>query len=87
MVSNQHQFKNTHFLLESNLNYKYSNINERQNFSLFSQLFYYTNNGWRFNVNLNYNYFIFQNIKMSYDPNLAQQYFLKTQVLKLKAII
>ena len=75
LVSNQHQFKNTHFLLESNLNYKYSNINERQNFSLFSQLFYYTNNGWRFNVNLNYNYFIFQNIKMSYDPNLAQQYF------------
>jgi len=75
LVSNQHQFKNTHFLLESNLNYKYSNINERQTLSLFSQLFYYTNNGWRFNVNLSYNYFIFQNIKMTYDPNIAQQYF------------
>ena len=75
LVSNQHQFKNTHFLLESNLNYKYSNINERQTLSLFSQLYYYTNNGWRFNVNLSYNYFIFQTIKMSYDPKLAQQYF------------
>ena len=84
LVSNQHQFKNTHFLLESNFNYKYTNINERQTLSLFSQLFYYSNNGWRFNVNLNYNYFIFQTIKMSYDPKLAQQYFSENTGTKTK---
>ena len=44
--------KNTHFLLENTFNYNYLNINQRHNIGLFSQLYYYTNNGWRFNFNI-----------------------------------
>ncbi len=54
-VGHQYQFKNTHFVWENNPTYMYMNTIKRHSFSIYSQLFYYTNNGFRFSVNMNFN--------------------------------
>jgi len=54
-LGHQYQFKNNHFVWENNPTYMYMNTIKRHNFSIFSQLFYFTNNGLRFSVNMNFN--------------------------------
>jgi hypothetical protein len=49
-LGHQYQFKNIHFIFENNLNYMYMNLFKRNNFGLFTQLFYYTNNNYRFSL-------------------------------------
>jgi hypothetical protein len=54
-IGHQYQFKNKHFVWENNPTYLYLNTLKRHSFSLFSQLYYFTNNGFRFSVNMNLN--------------------------------
>jgi hypothetical protein len=54
-VGHQYQFKNKHFVWENNPTYLYMNTLKRHSFSLFSQLYYFSNNGFRFSVNINLN--------------------------------
>lgn len=68
-ISNQYQFKNIHFLAENSFNYNYLNINHRNNLSLFSQLFYYTNGGWRFGINTTISYTLSAAYRYTYAPN------------------
>lgn len=76
-LSNQYQFKNKHFLWENNVNYNYMNTNNRHSIGLFSQLFYFSNGGWRFNFNISYNYNISDSYKYSYIPGSANNYYLE----------
>lgn len=66
-ISKQQQFKNKHLILENAFNYTYLNINTRHSLGLFTQLFYYTNNGWQFNVNSSYNVNIHKSYKYTFD--------------------
>ncbi len=54
-IGHQYQFKNKHFVWENNPTYLYLNTLKRHSFALFSQLYYFTNNGFRFSVNINLN--------------------------------
>ena len=74
-ISNQYQFKNKHFVWENTLNYTYLNVNRRHNMGLFSQLFYYTDGGWRFNLNFTYSYNIFDTYKYTYSPGNQATYY------------
>ncbi|MBE7441026.1 MAG: hypothetical protein HS119_01040 [Flavobacteriales bacterium] len=53
-LQNQHQFKNKHLVLESNLVYNYSNVFKTHSIGLFPEIFYFTNSGWRFSIRGNY---------------------------------
>lgn len=53
-LQNQHQFKNKHLVLESNLVYNYANVFNTHTVGLFPEIFYYTNSGWRFSIRGNY---------------------------------
>lgn len=55
-LQNQHQFKNRHFILESNLVYNYGNVFSNHTIGYYPEIFYFTNNGWRFSVRGNYNF-------------------------------
>ena len=55
-LQNQYLFKDRHFTLESNLIYSFNNIFKNHTFSLFPQLFYFTDSGWRFGISTNYIY-------------------------------
>lgn len=48
---NQHQFKNRHFILESNLSYNYENVYKNHTVSFNPQIYFFTNNYWRFGLN------------------------------------
>jgi hypothetical protein len=48
---NQHQFKNKHFILESSLSYNYENVYNNHTLNLNPQIYFFTNNGWRFGLN------------------------------------
>jgi hypothetical protein len=65
-LGHQYQFKNNHFVWENNPTYMYMNTIKRHNFSIFSQLFYFTNNGFRFSVNMNLNVFSGLSYKYNY---------------------
>jgi len=54
-LGHQHQFKNKHYVFENNFSYNYVNTSKRHSFSLFSQFFYFTDNGYRFSLNANFN--------------------------------
>lgn len=73
-VNNQYQFRNPHFLWENTANYNFINVNQRSNLGLFSQLYYYTNSGWRFDVNISYNLNIAQNNKYVYVQGAANNF-------------
>nr|MBA3707165.1 hypothetical protein [Bacteroidota bacterium] len=83
-LSNQYQFKNKHFIWENTINYSYINVNNRHSIGLFSQLYYYTNNGWRFNFNVSYNYNIYDSYKYTYMPGLSNNYYLEPTNKKSK---
>jgi hypothetical protein len=65
-LGHQYQFKNNHFVWENNPTYMYMNTIKRHTFSVFSQLFYYTNNGLRLSVNMNLNVFSGLSYKYNY---------------------
>ncbi len=67
-LNHQYQFKSVHFLLENNFVYSYLNTNNRNAFNIYSQLFYYAENGWRFDINVNWGYAISESLKYSYLP-------------------
>lgn len=73
-VGNQYQFRNKHFILENTASYNYVYINMRQTTSLFTQVFYYAQNGWRFNFNFNVNYNVAESIRFVYDPAAKAKY-------------
>lgn len=73
-LGNQYQFRDKHFLIENTLSYNYVYLNMRQSTSLFTQLFYYAQNGWRFNFNINVNYNVAENIRFVYDPAAKSNY-------------
>lgn len=50
----QYLFRNTHFVLQNNLNYTYQNQSNSHRIGYFPELFYFTNDGWRFSANMNY---------------------------------
>lgn len=50
----QYMFKNTHFILQSGMNYSFVNQVNGHSVSIFPELYYFTSNGWRFSVNCNY---------------------------------
>ncbi|MCF8428650.1 MAG: hypothetical protein K9G64_00850 [Bacteroidia bacterium] len=54
-LGHQYQFKNKHFVWENNLSYLYLNTLKRHSFGVRSEMFYFTNNGFRFSMNVNYN--------------------------------
>lgn len=83
-LTNQYQFKNKHFLWENTLNYNYMNVNSRHSMGFYSQLFYFTNSGWRFNFNVSYNYNISDSYKYSYLPGSTNNYYLEPTDKKLK---
>jgi hypothetical protein len=55
-LQNQYQFANKHFVFENSLVYNYANTLNNHSFSLFPQLFYFNNTGWRFSINMNYTF-------------------------------
>lgn len=55
-LQNQHQFKNKHLVLESNVIYNYGNVFSNHSIGLFPEIFYFTNNGWRFSLRGNYTF-------------------------------
>jgi hypothetical protein len=50
-LQHQHQFKNQHFILESNLSYNHENVYNNHTLNFNPQIFFFTNNGWRFGLN------------------------------------
>ena len=55
-VGHQYQFKNKHLVWENNPTFMYVNTLKRNSFGLFSQLFYFTNDNWRFSFNAAINF-------------------------------
>jgi len=55
-LQNQHQFKNKHLILESNLIYNYDNIYTNHSIGIFPEIFYFTNSGWKFSLRGNYSF-------------------------------
>ena len=54
-LQHQYLFSNTHFMLQTGINYYYNNIFNQQSASVYPELYYFSNDGWRFKVNFNYN--------------------------------
>ncbi len=50
----QYLFKNTHWVLQSNFNHTYQKTLNSNRIGAFPELFYYTNDGWRFSLGVNY---------------------------------
>jgi hypothetical protein len=84
-LGNQYQFENNHFLFENTVNYSYLNINQRHNMGLYSQLFYFTNNGWRFNLNISYSYNISQSYKYVFSSGAINNFVIQTSDIKSKS--
>jgi hypothetical protein len=55
-LQNQHQLKNKHFILESNLVYNYGNVFSNHSIGYYPEMFFFTNNGWRFSLRGSYNF-------------------------------
>jgi len=54
-IQHEYLFSNTHFVLQTGLNYYYNNIFNQSSASIYPEFYYFTNTGWRFKVNMNYN--------------------------------
>lgn len=54
-VSYQYLFKDTRFLLQTNVNYSYFNQTYRHNFGIYPDFYFFTYNGWRFKLTVGYN--------------------------------
>ena len=83
-LGNQYQFKNTHFIIENTINYNYTNVNKGHGIGLFSQLFYYTNSGWRFSLNTTYTYSLSQSFVYVYTPGAINNFTAETSDKKVK---
>ena len=53
-LNHQYLFKNTHFALVSNINHTFQNNLNSHRIGTFPELFYFTNDGWRFSLGMNY---------------------------------
>lgn len=53
-INHQHQFRDSHFILQQFLSYTYYNLNQRQTLSYMPELSFYTNNDWRFRLQVGY---------------------------------
>jgi hypothetical protein len=53
-INHQHQFRDSHFILQQFLSYSYYNLNQRQTLSYMPELSFYTNNDWRFRIQIGY---------------------------------
>lgn len=84
-LSNQYQFKNVHFLTENSFSYNYLNVNQRNSLSLYSQLFYYTNSGWRFGINTTIGYTLSASYRYTYTPNGGSNFTLEDTGKKTKS--
>jgi len=84
-AGNQYQFKNTHFLMENTISYNYAYVNLRQTMSLFSQLFFYARNAWRFNLNFSINFNSAENIRFIYDPAAKNKYLAENGTTKQRS--
>lgn len=54
-LQHQYLFSNTHFMLQTGLNYYYNNVFNQHSASVYPELYFFTSDGWRFKVNLSYN--------------------------------
>lgn len=57
-TSMQHQylFKNTRFMLQTNVNYFYNNLFKQHNLSFSPEIYFFTVNGWRFRTGMTFGY-------------------------------
>ena len=53
-LNHQHQFRDSHFILQQFLSYTYYDLNQRQTLSYMPELNFYTNNDWRFRLQIGY---------------------------------
>jgi hypothetical protein len=53
-INHQHQFRDSHFILQQFISYTYYNLNQRQTLSYMPELSFYTNNDWRFRIQIGY---------------------------------
>jgi hypothetical protein len=54
-LNHQHQFRDSHFILQQFLSYTYYDLNQRQTLSYMPEMSFYTNNDWRFRLQIGYN--------------------------------
>lgn len=54
-LQHQYLFSNTHFMLQTGVNYYYNNVFNQHSASVLPELYFFTNDGWRFKVDFNYN--------------------------------
>lgn len=73
-LAHQYQFRNPHFIWENNVFYNYVNTNNRHAFGIFSQLFFYTVNGWNFNINAGFNYNAAEGYMYQFNPSAQNAY-------------
>ncbi len=85
-LGNQYQFKSTHFIWENTFNYGYMNVNQRHNIGLYSQLFYFTKNGWRFDMNISYYYTISQSYTYIFNPGTVNNFTLEPSDTKIENV-
>lgn len=55
-IQNQHQFRNTHYILENSLTYNYNSRFHGHNVGLYPKFYYFTNSGWRYGIETNITY-------------------------------
>ena len=53
-LNHQHQFRDSHFILQQFLSYTYYDLNQRQTLSYMPEMSFYTNNDWRFRLQIGY---------------------------------
>ena len=68
-ITHQMQFKNKKIVWENNVFYNLLFSVKRHVTGFFSQLYYFTSNGWVFNLNLNYNLNSYQRYVFNYNVN------------------
>ncbi|MEI6594667.1 MAG: hypothetical protein WCO28_03825 [Bacteroidota bacterium] len=54
-LQHQYLFNNSHFMIQTGVNYYFNNVFNQQSASVYPELYYFSNDGWRFKVNFNYN--------------------------------
>ena len=85
-LSNQHQFKNRQLLLENNLVYSFLSYNNRSSFNLYSQLFYYSENLWRFDISMNWSYIASALNRYSYMPSSLNSVYPENKVSNVSQV-
>ena len=53
-LNHQHQFRDSHFILQQYLSYTYYDLSQRQTLSYMPEMSFYTNSDWRFRLQIGY---------------------------------